>query len=151
MCVVFIFNIITLIYMFRKRLTLKILLFLILSDVLETFIQFCFKKSTLPVTGFSVTGPSDALAFIKIVAASPFLWIGICAVLVIFVIWSTILSKIDLSVAVPVASFSYILVPTCSIVFLKETISPLRWVGIIFILSGIILTSLSSKEKINEE
>ncbi len=137
--------------MFRKRLTLKILLFLILSDILETFIQFCFKKSTLPVTGFNVTSPADAFTFIKAIAASPFLWIGICAVLVIFVIWSTILSKIDLSVAVPVASFSYILVPICSIVFLKETISPLRWVGIIFILSGIILTSLSSKEKINEE
>lgn len=137
--------------MFRKRLTLKILLFLILSDVLETFIQFCFKKSTVPVTGFSVASLADALAFIKTVAASPFLWIGICAVLVIFVIWSTILSKIDLSVAVPVASFSYVLVPICSIVFLKEVISPLRWIGILFILSGIILTSLSSKEKINEE
>ncbi|MCK9614486.1 MAG: EamA family transporter [Candidatus Omnitrophica bacterium] len=136
--------------MFRKRLTLKILLFLILSDILETFIQFCFKKSTIPVTGVSVTNLADAFAFIKTVSVSPFLWLGICTVLVIFVIWSTILSKIDLSVAVPVASFSYILVPLCSIIFLKETISPLRWVGIFFILSGILLTSLSSKEKINE-
>ncbi|MCK9573516.1 MAG: EamA family transporter [Candidatus Omnitrophica bacterium] len=136
--------------MFRKKLTFKILLFLILSDILETFIQFCFKKSTLPATGFGVTNLTNALAFMKIVLASPFLWLGICTVLVIFVIWSTILSKIDLSVAVPVASFSYILVPVCSIVFLKETISPLRWAGIFFILSGIILTSLSSKEKINE-
>jgi drug/metabolite transporter (DMT)-like permease len=136
--------------MFKKRLTLKILLFLILSDILETFIQFCFKKSTLPVTGFSVTTPAEVFNFIKTVAASPFLWIGICAVLAIFVIWSTILSKIDLSVAVPVASFSYILVPLCSIIFLKETINPLRWMGIVFILCGIILTSLSSKEKINE-
>jgi drug/metabolite transporter (DMT)-like permease len=136
--------------MFRKRLTVKILLFLILSDVLETFIQFCFKKSTIPVTGFNVATFADVLAFIKAVSLSPFLWMGICTVLAIFIIWSTILSKIDLSVAVPVASFSYILVPLCSIIFLKETINPLRWMGIVFILCGIILTSLSSKEKINE-
>jgi uncharacterized membrane protein len=51
-------------------------------------------------------------------------------------------------VAVPVASFSYILVPLCSIIFLKETMNVLRWVGILFILSGVIVTSLTSKEKI---
>jgi drug/metabolite transporter (DMT)-like permease len=135
--------------MFRKRLTLKILSFLVLSDILETFIQFCFKKSAIPATGFNISNLADAVTFIKIVASSPFLWIGICAVIIIFVIWSTILSKIDLSVAVPVASFSYILVPLCSIIFLKETIPPLRWAGIFFILTGILLTSISSKEKIN--
>jgi drug/metabolite transporter (DMT)-like permease len=63
-----------------------------------------------------------------------------------FVIWSTILSKIDLSVAVPVASFSYILVPLASIIFLGEKVALLRWIGIIFILSGVILVSLTSKE-----
>lgn len=133
--------------MFKKRVTLKILLFLILSDILETFIQLCFKKSTANVTNFNISNLGDGIVFLETVFLSPFLWIGICSVLVIFIIWSTILSKIDLSVAVPVASFSYILVPICSIFFLKETISPLRWLGIFFILSGIILTSLSSKEK----
>ncbi|MDD4954808.1 MAG: EamA family transporter, partial [Candidatus Omnitrophica bacterium] len=71
--------------------------------------------------------------------------------ILIFVIWSTILSKIDLSVAVPVASFSYILVPLTSIVFLHEKINGVRWLGIIFILMGIIFTSLSSKERIEHK
>jgi undecaprenyl phosphate-alpha-L-ara4N flippase subunit ArnE len=64
-----------------------------------------------------------------------------------FIIWSTILSKIDLSVAVPIASFSYILVPLVSIIFLHEKISALRWLGIFFILAGVIFVSLSSREK----
>ncbi|MFA5271756.1 MAG: EamA family transporter [Candidatus Omnitrophota bacterium] len=135
--------------MFKKRLTLKILLFLILTDILETFIQFCFKKSTVSAIGFNITCLNDAFVFVKTVISSPFLWVGVCSVLVIFVIWSTILSKIDLSVAVPVASFSYILVPLSSIIFLHEKISALRWLGISFILLGIIFASLSSKEKIH--
>lgn len=134
-------------HMFKKRLTLKILLFLIFSDILETFTQFCFKKSTLPQGWFDIASFPDMLVFLKGAFSSPFLWMGIFSVAVAFVIWSTILSKIDLSVAVPVASFSYLLIPIVSIVYLDEKISPLRWSGIFFILIGVIFVSLSATEK----
>lgn len=62
-----------------------------------------------------------------------------------FIIWSTILSKIDLSIAVPIASFSYILVPLASIFFLHEEMSLLDWTGIFFILTGVIIVSRSTK------
>jgi drug/metabolite transporter (DMT)-like permease len=74
-----------------------------------------------------------------------YLWLGLISVALTFVLWSTILSKIDLSVAVPVASFSYILIPIASIIFLHEKISALRWSGIFFILAGVIVVSLSEK------
>jgi uncharacterized membrane protein len=47
---------------------------------------------------------------------------------------------------VPIASFSYITIPLVSIVFLHETVSALRWLGISFILLGVVLVSLSSRE-----
>ena len=68
----------------------------------------------------------------------------------IFIIWSLILSKIDLSVAVPIASLSYILVPFVSIIFLHERITALRWLGVFFVLAGVILVSLSSKERMGQ-
>ena len=132
--------------MYKGRLTLKILLLLIFADFLETFTHLCFKKSVLPESGFVITKPPDAFIFIKTVALSGFLWIGLVSVIAIFIIWSTVLSKIDLSVAVPVASFSYILVPLVSIIFLHEKVTALRWAGIVFILMGIILVSLSAKK-----
>ncbi len=133
--------------MLKKRVTFKILGVLVFSDILETFTQFCFKKSALGASGLDVSGFYQTAAFFKTAFSSPFLWIGLLSVLSTFVIWSTILSKIDLSVAVPVASFSYILVPLASIVFLGEQVSWFRWLGILFILSGVIFVSLSSKEK----
>jgi drug/metabolite transporter (DMT)-like permease len=131
----------------RKNLTFKIFLFLIFIDLLETFAQFCFKKSVLAVNGFEIQIPHDILHFIIKVAPSPYLWFGLFSVILIFAIWSTILSKIDLSVAVPICSFSYITVPLVSLVFLHEKISTLRWFGIFIILLGVVLVAVSSNQK----
>ncbi|MDD5561534.1 MAG: EamA family transporter [Candidatus Omnitrophica bacterium] len=136
--------------MFKKKVTLKILLLLFASDILETAIHFFFKKGALTRAEFAVTDLASAAVFLKAVFSSPFLWAGLLTVVAVFIIWSTVLSRIDLSVAVPIASFSYILVPVVSVIFLHEQISVLRWAGILFILAGVILVSLSSKERIAE-
>ncbi len=130
----------------KNKLTLKILLFLVLSDILETFLQFCFKKSALAEANLQIDNFQTAIIFAQAVFSSEFLWMGLFSVAAVFIIWSTILSKIDLSVAVPIASFSYILVPLASIIFLNEKICLMRWVGIFFILTGIIFVSLSTKK-----
>lgn len=122
-------------------------MFLILSDLLETFHQFCFKKSAILEGDPDVRGFYDILIFFKGVFSSPILWMGLLSVLLAFIIWSTVLSKIDLSVAVPVASFSYIFVALTSILFLHETITLMRWLGIFFILAGVIFVSMSSTLK----
>lgn len=131
----------------KRKVTFKIFVFLISTDLLETFAQFCFKKSTTCQSFSGIVTIAQAYLFIKTVIFSPFLWLALFSVLLIFTIWSTILSKIDLSVAVPVASFSYILVPLTSSIFLHEKISSIRWFGIIFILIGVILVSMSTDHK----
>lgn len=133
--------------MLKKKLTLKIILFLVFSDVLETLIHLCFKKSAMAHDYFDVNNLADGVTFLSGVFSSPFLWLGLFLVLLTFVAWSTILSKIDLSVAVPIASFSYILIPLTSAIFLHESVSLLRWVGVFFILIGVVFVSLSSGEK----
>lgn len=132
--------------MYKKKLTLRILFFLIFTDVLETFTQFCFKKGALMGTGIEVATFTQLLVFLKVVFSSAFVWLGILSVIATFIMWSTILSKIDLSVAVPIASSSYILVPIISIIFFHEKVVPLRWAGILFIIIGVIFVSLSTKE-----
>jgi undecaprenyl phosphate-alpha-L-ara4N flippase subunit ArnE len=60
-----------------------------------------------------------------------------------FFIWIVILYKTDLSIAMPVGSFSYIFVPVAAIIFLHERVSLLRWAGIAFIILGIHFVSQS--------
>lgn len=134
--------------MFKKKVTFKILLLLITCDILETVVHFFFKKSTLAQSSKAIVDLATAGEFLKTTFASPFLWIGLFAVVAVFIIWSMVLTKIDLSVAVPIASFSYILVPLVSIIFLHEQINALRWLGVFFVILGVIFVSLSSKERI---
>ena len=136
--------------MFKKKVTFKILLLLIASDILETGVHFFFKKSTLGASRIPVSDLVTAVVFLKAVFSSGFLWTGLLIVAAVFIIWSMVLSKIDLSVAVPIASFSYILVPLVSIIFLHEKITAGRWLGVFFVLLGVILVSLSSKERMKQ-
>jgi len=133
--------------MFKSKLTLKILGFLLLTDFMETFTHLCFKKSALTESGFVINKAFDVLVFLQSVFSSPFLWLGVLSVLATFIIWSSLLSKIDLSVAVPVCSFSYVLVPLASVFFLHEKVSLFRWSGVLFILLGVVFVSLSASEK----
>jgi drug/metabolite transporter (DMT)-like permease len=128
----------------KQKFTLKIFLFLVSTDVLETFHQFCFKKSALLENNPNMTGFYDILTFFIVIFSSPFFWFGLLSLILAFIIWSTILSKVDLSVAVPVASFSYVLVALVSLFVLHEHVSLLRWFGIFLILIGVIFISMSS-------
>jgi len=128
----------------KNKITAKILIFLLLTDVLETFIQYCFKNTAINEGTFEITNIQTLFSFVYSVIGSGYLWIGIISVITVFIIWSSVLSKIDLSVAVPIASFSYILVPLISIIFLHEKISALRWLGIFFVLAGVIFVSISA-------
>ncbi len=132
--------------MHKNRLTIKIIFFLISTDILETFTQYCFKKSAILQSDFLISKLSDVFAFIKPIVGSAYLWLGFLSAFMVFIVWSSILSKIDLSVAVPIASSSYILVPLASIFFLGEKMSWLDWTGIFFIIIGVVIVS-SSTEK----
>jgi len=133
--------------MFKKKLTLKLLFFLVCTDFLETFTQLCFKKSAVSESEVVISGLFGVFSFLQTAFLSPFLWLGLLSVLAIFILWSSLLSKIDLSVAVPVCSFSYILVPLASIIFLHEKVSLFRWSGVFFILLGVVFVSLSASER----
>jgi drug/metabolite transporter (DMT)-like permease len=56
-----------------------------------------------------------------------------------------ILYKVDLSIAMPVGSTSYIFVPITAALFLHERVDMLRWAGIMMIVLGIHFVSQSKK------
>ena len=58
-----------------------------------------------------------------------------------FFLWMNILSKIDLSVALPLAGSSYILIPIAAVFFLHEFVTPMRWLGLVLIVLGIYFIS----------
>lgn len=112
------------------QLPLKIFLFVVANDLLDTTAQLLMKKGVHHLFNFA---NHDFFLF----------WMGVAIYLFNFFLWMKILSKIDLSVALPLASSSYILIPIAAVFFLHEFVKPMRWLGLVAIVLGIYFVSKS--------
>jgi len=122
---------------------IKVIALVIVKDIIESFGDLFFKLGTLS-TGINNVVLSNMLEFASKLASNPWLWIGIVFYLVNFFLWITLLSRVDLSVAFPLSSFTYIIVPIIAILFLNEHVAPVRWAGIFFIIIGVSLAGRSA-------
>jgi len=84
----------------------------------------------------SVTGLWHALA---LTAISGTIWIGIFFLTGFMLSYMTVLSWADYSYVMPAGAFGYALLTLLAVVFLHETVSPRRWVGVILICIGVLL------------
>jgi drug/metabolite transporter (DMT)-like permease len=127
--------------MAKRSVPLAILGVLFLNEAVDGVAQYCFKKTALAQGQPPIAGLHDAIAFAGGAMGSGYFWLGLAAVALVFVTWITVLSKIDLSAAMPITSFSYVFVALAARLFLHEAISPLRWAGIVLILVGVAIVS----------
>ncbi len=72
---------------------------------------------------------------------SPIIWAGLILYVVATLLWFAVLSRAQLSVVYPLQSLSYILGLISSVAILHETVSPMRWIGTVVILFGVVLVS----------
>jgi multidrug transporter EmrE-like cation transporter len=66
-------------------------------------------------------------------------WIGIVLYCLSFVSWVYVLRSVPLGIAFGLISIVHVLIPIGCWIFLGETISPQRWLGIALVLAGLLL------------
>ncbi|MBI2945594.1 MAG: EamA family transporter [Candidatus Wallbacteria bacterium] len=69
----------------------------------------------------------------------PILWLGVIAFIAHFCVWMLVLNRADLSVAYPLMSLDYVLITVLSSWLLKERVHSRRWIGVAFIVLGVVL------------
>lgn len=123
-------------------LTLKIFLAVFLNDAVDALAQVLMKKG---IVGEAVVSWSlhDLLSFVAQNAVSPLVIAGIALYALNFLLWIIILTKIDLSLAVPLGSTTYALIPISAVIFLHEKISTMEIMGILCVILGILILSKS--------
>jgi len=129
--------------MVKNKLTWTVMGFVVANDTADSIAQVLMKMGL----GTGHAGGMNAAEICRILFAGPtchLLWLGIGVYTLNFFLWILILSKLDLSIAVPVASTNYITLPVLAMIFLHESIPALRWVGILFIMLGIHFVSKST-------
>ena len=132
----------------KGKLTLTVFILILLTDIIESFAELFWKKGTLATGIDNVTLANISEFMSRMLTGWGFLT-GLSLYIVNFFLWVTVLSRIDLSVAFPTGSTSYIIVALLSMIFLDEHISLYRWSGIICIIAGIYFISKSSNAEGN--
>lgn len=60
------------------------------------------------------------------------------------VIWSYLLTKLDISFVQPILALTYVVTPILAIFFLSEHVSVMRWAGIAVIIAGVFIVARSA-------
>jgi drug/metabolite transporter (DMT)-like permease len=131
----------------NNNISLKILFLIVLNDVGDSIAQLFLKKGFIG-GGMSSVHLSNIGEFVSRNISSPWVWLGLFIYVMNFFIWIIVLYRVDLSVAMPVGSTSYIIIPVLAVLFLGEHVSLLRWAGTIMIAVGIYFALKSPSAKI---
>ncbi len=78
-------------------------------------------------------------AGLKALLTSPVVWGGLALFGVSGVLWLFALSRASLSFAYPFAALGYVIIVAASVPILHESVTPLRWLGVAFIVVGVVL------------
>ncbi len=87
---------------------------------------------------------NGALAIIGLILKSPLMMLGLVFYAAGALAWIAVLARLDLSVAYPFLALNFVLVTLSGRFLLGETVPPLRWLGILVIIAGILLVAKST-------
>jgi drug/metabolite transporter (DMT)-like permease len=90
-------------------------------------------------SGMNQVGTIDSLGvgMLTRMFSNPLVIFGFASYGVSSICYLVALSRLDLSVAYPMVGFGYILVMLISWLFLREPVSPVRWLGALLIFAGV--------------
>jgi multidrug transporter EmrE-like cation transporter len=118
---------------------------LILTGVgLNAAAQLLLKLATRPLANFSDFGLQTLRFSILSLGGSLPFWAGMLCYGASVCVWLAALSKAPVSTAYPMLSLGYIVVAGVSVLWLDETLSPAKMLGIALICAGVFLVSRSS-------
>jgi drug/metabolite transporter (DMT)-like permease len=114
---------------------------ILLSVLLAATAQITLKHGMNQVTTERGGVATLNAASLKLMATNAAVVGGLFIFALSAVVWLLVLSRASLSFAYPFASLSYLVIVLADRFLFHETIPPLRWAGVFFIMTGIILVA----------
>ena len=111
-----------------------------ISILLAVAGQLLMKRGMMLFGAFPV---SQLLYKLVPMLLNPFVFFGLACFGASAVFWLVVLSRLELSLVYPMVSVAYILVALASMIFFKENVTLMRWLGILVIMMGVFLISRS--------
>ena len=127
----------------EKRRKPLLILFILVSVALAAAAQLTLKYGVDRITEHGRSGIVLGQPFASAlrVAREPFVWGGLVLFALSAAVWIVVLSRTALSFAYPFAALTYVLILLADRVLLNVDVPVMRWAGVAFIITGIVLIS----------
>ena len=122
----------------ERRLRVKTLFMVLLMVVCANVGDLMLKRGMSRIGEVQPSLAGLARAF-PLTVSNGSIWIGIFFLSGFMLSYMTVLSWADYSYVMPAGAFGYAVLTLLAVVFLHETVSPRRWIGVALICVGVLL------------
>ena len=119
------------------------LLLIIVSVSLGVAGQLCLKMGMNQVGAIDAACLARPMETLLRVFSTPLVWLGLGCYGLSAMLWLVILSRLNLSYAYLMLASMYVLIPLVSWLFLGEHIPPMRWLGMVVVVLGVVIVARS--------
>jgi uncharacterized membrane protein len=120
------------------RLRVKTLVMVCLMVLCANAGDLLLKRGMSEIGAVQLSGAGLAYAF-RMTVTNGTLWLGIFFLCGFMLSYMTVLSWADYSYVMPAGAFGYALLTFFAVIFLHESVSARRWVGVVLICLGVLL------------
>ena len=119
------------------RLHFKTYALLVLIAIFGPVGNVLLSKGMKRIGAVTSWGPAELAHVLAQIVRSGFVWLGIASLITFFVAYMLVLSRADYSFVQPASSIAYGTVALLGHFLLGETVTPLRWTGVLVICLGV--------------
>jgi uncharacterized membrane protein len=122
----------------EKRLRIKTLVMVLAMVVCANAGDLLLKRGMTEIGAVGISASALSRAFWMTVTSGT-IWLGIIFLIGFMVSYMTVLSWADYSYVMPAGAFGYAILTSLAVIFLHESVSPKRWMGVVLICVGVLL------------
>jgi uncharacterized membrane protein len=122
----------------ERRIRIKTLVMILAMVVCANVGDLMLKRGMMQIGAVEVS-PAGLWHALLLTITNGMIWIGIFFLAGFMLSYMTVLSWADYSYVMPAGAFGYALLTLLAVIFLRETVSPRRWVGVLLICVGVLL------------
>lgn len=132
----------------EKRLRIKTMIMVLAMVVCANVGDLMLKRGMTEIGAVKISASALEHTFLMTITNAT-IWIGIIFLIGFMASYMTVLSWADYSYVMPAGAFGYAVLTFLAVVFLHESVSPKRWVGVALICVGVLLVGQTKPNTTN--
>src|SRR5262249_21443831 len=121
-----------------RRLRIKTLVMVLAMVLCANVGDLLLKRGMTQIGSVELTAHGIGQAF-RLTVTNSTIWLAIFFLIGFMVSYMTVLSWADYSYVMPAGAFGYAVLTLLAVLFLHESVSSRRWVGVVLICAGVLL------------